>query len=183
MVSHEFDNDHDIVLCALIALLDFFEKEDKLFAAHCIWWLTSIIQFTEILTYYCQYKIFPSEYLSDRLVMPLDKPREPKDLVPVDLISELGFNSHEIYITQRHTTIHPERQKQFPTLSPIRSGTILNTSVKTQSRKFLLNEISKRPELSKLNTNKELENSLGWISQDDQRVIRSLLVEQYTKGA
>ena len=85
MVLHKFNNDYDVILWAVSALLDRFNKEDKLFAAQCIWWLASIIQFTEILSYYQGiiqfteilsyyqvYKIFPSDYVED-LVLTLNK--------------------------------------------------------------------------------------------------------------
>jgi len=93
MVNHTFDNDYDVILWAFSALLDRFEKEDESFAAQCIWWLASIIQFTEILTYYRQYKIFPSEYLGDCIVSPL--PDKKVRLIPEDDIPELSLDSDD----------------------------------------------------------------------------------------
>jgi len=39
-----------------------FEKENQLFATECVWWLASLIQCTEILTYFHQYNEFPSDH-------------------------------------------------------------------------------------------------------------------------
>jgi hypothetical protein len=44
--------------------MDRFERTQSLFAAQYIWWLASIIQFTEVLSYYRHYKTFPSEYVT-----------------------------------------------------------------------------------------------------------------------
>ena len=65
MVLHKFDNDYDVILWAFLVLIDWFAQEDNLFTARCIWRLASKIQFTEILTYYGHYKIFPSDYISN----------------------------------------------------------------------------------------------------------------------
>jgi len=67
MSGHTFDNDYDVILWAVSALLDRFEKEDKLFPAQCIWGRASSIQCTERLTYYRQFNIFPAEYLRNRV--------------------------------------------------------------------------------------------------------------------
>jgi hypothetical protein len=52
MTVHTFNNEYDIVMWVLSQALDCFEKEDKLFAAHYISWITSILPFMEVLSYY-----------------------------------------------------------------------------------------------------------------------------------
>jgi len=70
MVEHKFNTNNYSTLFALSLLLDRFEKDDQLFAAQCVWWLASIIQSTEILLCDQNYKIFPSEYINNSVVMP-----------------------------------------------------------------------------------------------------------------
>jgi len=69
--EHWFNNEYDVILCALSLLLDHFEKDNQLFAPQCIWWLASIIQFTKILIYYCHHKIFTSDYINNLVVSPV----------------------------------------------------------------------------------------------------------------
>jgi len=71
MVEHKFNNKYEVILPTVSLLLDRFETEDQLFAAHSVQWLASILQFTEILIYYQQYKIFPSNYISNCEMPPL----------------------------------------------------------------------------------------------------------------
>ena len=59
-----------------------FESENQLFGVQYTWWLVSIIQFTETLSYYCHYKIFPSDYGKNLVVMPLPKNEAPTPLIP-----------------------------------------------------------------------------------------------------
>jgi len=73
MVEHNFNSKYQVILCTLSMLLDRFEQDDRLFAAKCIWWLTSNIQFTEILMYYRNNKVFPSDYVKNLVVTPLLK--------------------------------------------------------------------------------------------------------------
>jgi hypothetical protein len=62
LMVYVFTNDHDIIIFIFSRFIDDFEKNDQLFAAQCIWWLANLIQFTEVLTYFRHYRIFPSEY-------------------------------------------------------------------------------------------------------------------------
>jgi len=55
MTKREFINKYDIIIYAFFLLIQRFREEDNLFAAQCIWWLASIIQYTEVLTYYFDY--------------------------------------------------------------------------------------------------------------------------------
>jgi len=99
MTDHKFNNEYGSILFALSLPLDHSEKDDLLFAAHCIWWLASIIQFTEISTYYRLYKIFPLDYMNNLLVMPLSNPLEEEMLVQVLDISKLDIAAQ---IRQEH---------------------------------------------------------------------------------
>jgi len=77
--------------CVRSLLLDWFKKANQLFAAQCIWWLASIIQFTEVLIYYHQYNIFPSDYIKNLRVTPSpDKPAN-RLLIPESDILELDI--------------------------------------------------------------------------------------------
>jgi len=101
-----FNNKYDVTLCALSLLLDHSKKEDQLFAAQCIWWLASIIQFTEILTYYQLYNIFPSDYLNNAIVT-LTLSQSDKGLVVPEIeililditteIAEQNFNQAAVH--------------------------------------------------------------------------------------
>jgi len=74
-------------------ILDHCKNEGQLFAARCIWWLACIIQFSERLIYYRHYKIFPSDYIRNRVVTPLDWPREFSDNVLDSDIPKLQLDS------------------------------------------------------------------------------------------
>jgi len=52
LVEDMFDNEYDIVLFVLSSLREEYKKEDRLFAAQCIWWLAGIIQYTELWIFY-----------------------------------------------------------------------------------------------------------------------------------
>jgi len=82
MVEHKINNEYDVILCALYLLLDCFEMQEQLFATQCIWWLASIIQFTEIFVYYRHYKIFPSDYINNLVVTPIPDQVPEEILVP-----------------------------------------------------------------------------------------------------
>ena len=71
MVVHKFNTEYNIILCTFSILLDQFKKEDQIIAAQCIWWLASIIEVTEILIYYRQYRLFPSDYVKNLAVTAL----------------------------------------------------------------------------------------------------------------
>jgi len=82
-----FNSEYNMILFALSALLDPFEMDYQLFVVQCSEWLASIIQCTEILTYYRCYTVFPSEYMnnlgvtqlvSDTMIAPLSS----KDDIP-----------------------------------------------------------------------------------------------------
>ena len=60
MTKYTFDNEYDVIIFALSIILDQLEWKDHLFATQCIWWLASIIQYSDILLFYRRHKIFPS---------------------------------------------------------------------------------------------------------------------------
>jgi len=93
MTEQKFTNNHDIIVFALSLLLRQFQKEDKLFAAPCIWSLASIIQYTEILKYYLEYQIFPSDYIRDCVVSPLRNRDTKETIIPDSDIPELQLDS------------------------------------------------------------------------------------------
>jgi len=68
MPEYKFNNEHDMIIFALSAILDQLEKKDQLFAAQCVWWLASIIQDTNMLLFYRRYNIFPSYYVMNCIV-------------------------------------------------------------------------------------------------------------------
>lgn len=110
-----FNNKYNVILLTLSKLLDCFKKQDQLFAAHCVWWLASIIQFTEVLIYYRQYKIFLSDYLNNLVVTPLDQCREIINKVPDSDISDLqlDFNlSPELAVNSSMKKLLPSYRNQ-----------------------------------------------------------------------
>jgi len=66
--------------------------EDRLSAAQSIWWLASIIQFTEILVYNRQYKIFSSDYIIICKVKPLPSILPGGSLIPESDIPAMDIN-------------------------------------------------------------------------------------------
>jgi len=60
MPEHKFDNKYDVIIFALSTILNQLERKNQLFAAQCVWWLASIIQYTDILLFDQRYQIFPS---------------------------------------------------------------------------------------------------------------------------
>jgi len=93
MVKHQFNNVHDVILCALFLLFHRFHNEDWLFAAHCILWLASKSQYTELLSNYQRYKIFPSAYIINCEITPLPNPESKGSSVPEPDIPELDLNT------------------------------------------------------------------------------------------
>ena len=65
MTERKFTNNYDIVVCAISTLRRQYQKDDNIFAKQFIWWLASIIQYTEILKFYLQDHTFPSDYVRD----------------------------------------------------------------------------------------------------------------------
>jgi hypothetical protein len=106
LMVYLFTNDHDIIICIFSRLLDGFEKNDQLFAAQCIWWLAHLIQWTEVLTYYRHYRIFPSEYKEPIEGEPLEgsKTSDNTDVSDLDLNQTLIDGS-----LMRYWNIHPSR--------------------------------------------------------------------------
>jgi len=93
-------------------LLDQIEKEDRLFAALCIWWLASVIQFTDILTYYRLYKKIPSEVIRDCVVTPLPTQETAEALIPESNIPALDINQYSDILGSNHNInsdieVHP----------------------------------------------------------------------------
>ena len=80
MTRQEFTSKYDIITYAFFLLIQWFQKEDNIFAAQCIWWLASIVQYTEILKYSFDYQIFPSEYVRDCIVKPLPQKDDNRTL-------------------------------------------------------------------------------------------------------
>jgi len=107
MVEHQISNVYDIKRCAVSVLLDSFEKEDQLFAAQCVWWLASILQFTEILISYRHYPVFPSEYNNHLVVSPLPNPGMGGSHIPEPELPELDV--HDSY-----TEVQSGRSKSLP---------------------------------------------------------------------
>jgi len=86
MPEHKFDNEYDVIIFALSTILDPLERKDQFFAAQCVCWLASMIQYTDILLFYRRFKIFPSYYVKNCTVSPL--PETNKKVRPEQDISE-----------------------------------------------------------------------------------------------
>jgi len=176
MVNHDFDNDYDMLLWAFSTLLDRFEKADKLFAAQCIWWLASIIQLSEILSYYRQYTIFPSEYLRECIVTPLPATSQ-RNIKPEDEIAEISITSAE----DNNWTISQEG----PTLllgfeqSTKHKKSVLSS---TRSDKILKHDRSNEMRQSKRSySDKALKESLGPITKFQRKQIRKNIKDDIHK--
>jgi len=108
MVAHKLNNEYDVKLCALSLFLDQFQKEDKLFAAQCVWWLATVIQYTEILSYYQCHKISPSKYNFNLVVTPLPNQLPEESLILVTDSPGLVLDSDS------DIEVHSSREKLLP---------------------------------------------------------------------
>jgi len=84
-----------------------------------IWWLASIIQFTEILSYYGHYKIFPLDYSKDFVVTPLTQPNPDKELsfnsdISLIVISDDSEKPSLQSESEQAITVHWTRSKLLP---------------------------------------------------------------------
>jgi len=114
MIKDELNNEYNVILCRHSLLLDLFEKEDHLFAAQCISWVVSIIQFTEILIYYRHYHIFPSDYVKDLVLTPLPCQSPLKEIVPESEIPELDLAEEISIESSEESYIEHLSKKKFP---------------------------------------------------------------------
>jgi len=126
MVEQPFTNEYDIIVCTLALLLRWFQQEDNLFAAQCIWWLASIIQYTEILKFHLQYNTYPSIYVKDLKVTPLICHIDKRDLIEETNIPELDLDHtsdtvEETPIPQLGSVLRNTHQKN---LNTTRSGRV-----------------------------------------------------------
>jgi len=115
MPQYKLNNEYHLVLFTLSIHLDQFEKEDQSFAAQCVWWLASIIQFMEILIYYRHYKLFPSEVVQDCVVTRLPDRSSGRESVSKNDIPEMNL-PQEIHLDspQIDYTEHLSRKKFLP---------------------------------------------------------------------
>ena len=91
MTGYKCENEYNIIIDPSSCLLDHFQMEDRLFAAQWIWWLASIIQYTEVLIYYRVYTTFPSEYVRDCVVKQL-----PQQATEETIISDIDIPALDI---------------------------------------------------------------------------------------
>jgi hypothetical protein len=105
IVKFHFNNEYDVILDSLSASLDRFKREHQLFAAQCIWWPTSIIYYTEILSAYWHCKIFPSSYIWNSTITPLSTHSFSEADVPKNEIPECNWTNNsdpDINTTTHH---------------------------------------------------------------------------------
>jgi len=139
MTTREFTNDYDIIIYAFFLLIHWFKKEDNIFVAQCIWWLASIIQYTEVLTYYFDYQIFPSEYLRDCIVTPLLQKDNSGTIVPDSDIPEIDLHLNsdiEDQLSGEELLIDTRINKHNQVNSTI-SGRVFNNKPKYQKPSIL----------------------------------------------
>jgi len=114
MNDRHFNNKYDEILWTFSPLLDRFEKEDQLFPAQSIWWIASVIQFTEILTYYRHYKISPGDSVRNNNTSP-EESTTADSCMPTEAIPKLDLNrTSESEKDLR--IVHPSRLDRFPLL-------------------------------------------------------------------
>ena len=112
MNDFKFSIKYNIILCTLSLLLDHFEKDNKVFAAQCIWWLASIIQFTEIVTYYQHLKIFPLDYINILVLTPLPEQLAKESIIPEASISALDLlTDSSRNLSNHYNSVHSSKDK------------------------------------------------------------------------
>jgi len=96
-----------------------------MFAAQCISWLESIIEFTEILNYYRHYKVFALEYVKDLVVSSLLNPAIAGSHNPESEIPVLDINNSDTEVHSGPINLLPNywSKKQLQ-LHRTRSGKI-----------------------------------------------------------
>ena len=87
-----FENDNDVIVYALERVIDYARRTQKIFVAHCVWWLASIIGL------------------------------EPELIIDIDTLRDQGRVSPQIYSTegnqqvpdqnQCRQQVHPDRVSQ-----------------------------------------------------------------------
>ena len=134
MVEHKFNNKYDLILCTGSLLLDCSKREDRLIAGPCIWWLASIILFTEIITFYHYYKIFPSDYVINLKVTPLPSQVSEEMVVPEsDIPVWDNNNSSDTEIHLSRENLLPKYQIDYQTnFNKTQSGQIFKSEPKYQ---------------------------------------------------
>ena len=164
MTERLFANNYDIIMCALSLLIRQFQKEENIFAAQCIRWLASIIQYMEILRFLLGYQTYPSEYIRNWIVTPLPNQDNEGTIIPVSDIPALDLNSN--FNTDRLSS-----QEEISFNYPIRRQISLNA---TQSGRVFKNE-PKCWEPTML----ELEQRFGKRSEKQRRRTRDRLQAEY----
>jgi len=132
MTERKFTNDNDIFVCAFTLLLRLFQQEDKYFATHCIWWMASIIQYTEILKFHLEYNTYQSAYIKDCIVTPLLSQVDNRTILPEsDILAldlDLNSDTEEPIIPEAIRSSYPyTKQKQ---LNMTRSGRVFKNKPK-----------------------------------------------------
>jgi len=123
MTKREFSNDYDIIVYALTLLIRRFQNEDNIFAAQCIWWLASIIQYTDQLRFNFEYQVFPSEYVRDCAVTPFPDQLHKEMIFLEDTISELDLAEKNNAESSGGNYIeHPSRKMFLPEESGLHSS-------------------------------------------------------------
>ena len=164
MVERKFNNDYDIIVCAFSLFLWQFQKENNYFAAQCIWWVGSIIQYTEILRFHLKYNIFPSDYIRNCTVSLLPSQIHKETIVPESetSISDLNHNSdieEESLQSEFRSTPQFNKQKQLYTM---RSGWVFKNKPKYQDPTII-----------------EVEQRFGKQSKMQRRCTRDCLRAEY----
>jgi len=139
MVERTFQNNYDIIVFGLSLLLRQSQKQHNIFAGHCVWWLASIIQYTEIFKYYLEYQIFQSDYNRDCIVTTLpslvnEMVVVPEfDIPPLDL--DQGSSVEELPSLDEGTIV--SRNVKRKQLNTTRSGRVFKNKPKYQEPTIL----------------------------------------------
>jgi len=165
MTKQTFENDYDIIVFVFALLTRRFQREDNIFAAQCIWWLAGIIQYKEILRFYFEYQVFPSEYIKDCVVTPLPERTSEEIAIPDDDISELDLAEEPITKSSKRNYVeHLSRRKFLPKESSSKS--VLN---QTRNRKVFRPQKIKQKTLAKKypgRTNRQLQEIRNSLRKD-----------------
>jgi len=125
MIRQPFDNDSDITVYAFSLLIRRFNKEDNIFAARCIWWLASIIQYTEIFKFYLESQIFPSTNVKDCVVTPHPKRVPEETIIPDSDIADLQLGLDTEYRSKSTSQDIAEERSILPVNQRTSSGRIV----------------------------------------------------------
>jgi len=163
MTRQTFNNDYDIIVYAFPLLIRWFKEENNIFAAQCIWWLASIIQYTEIFKFYLEYQIIPWTYGEDCVVTPLPRRVHEETIIPDSDIPEPQSDFDTAYCSKSTSQYIAEERSIVPVNWRMPSGRIFTPVNLTNKelRQWYLGLNKKQLQALRTSLRKD-----GWIKQE-----------------